>query len=182
MRTILFLCTGNYYRSRFAEYYFNHRARLEGLPWLAISRGLATERGINNVGPISEYASLALSRLDVQIPANERFPRQLDQDDLLIADLVIAVKEAEHRPLLQERFSSWEQSIAYWQIHDLDCSPAEEALAALQVRLDRLLDDLIMQVHLSAMGTGPNYRTGAGSDAGLAGVGEAALVADKVLG
>ena len=99
MRTILFLCTGNYYRSRFAEYYFNHRARLEGLPWLAISRGLATERGINNVGPISEYASLALSRLDVQIPANERFPRQLDQDDLLIADLVIAVKEAEHRPL-----------------------------------------------------------------------------------
>jgi protein-tyrosine phosphatase len=56
MRTILFLCTGNYYRSRFAEQYFNHLARQVSLPWLAVSRGLATERGVNNVGPISPFS------------------------------------------------------------------------------------------------------------------------------
>ncbi|MGM4967020.1 hypothetical protein AB7714_26215 [Tardiphaga sp. 1201_B9_N1_1] len=30
-RTVLFLCTGNYYRSRYAEELFNHLARRAGL-------------------------------------------------------------------------------------------------------------------------------------------------------
>ena len=32
-RTVLFLCTGNYYRSRFAEIIFNSVAGKMGLPW-----------------------------------------------------------------------------------------------------------------------------------------------------
>lgn len=40
-RTILFLCTGNYYRSRHAEAVFNHHAAAVGLGWRATSRGLA---------------------------------------------------------------------------------------------------------------------------------------------
>ena len=38
MQTVLFLCTGNYYRSRFAEELFNHRAARDGLSWVAQSR------------------------------------------------------------------------------------------------------------------------------------------------
>jgi len=38
--TALFLCTGNYYRSRFAECYFRHLSAKYQLPWLADSRGL----------------------------------------------------------------------------------------------------------------------------------------------
>ena len=38
---VLFVCTGNYYRSRFAEAVFNHLAAARGLPWRAVSRGLA---------------------------------------------------------------------------------------------------------------------------------------------
>ena len=52
-RTILFLCTGNYYRSRLAEVLFNSVAGKMGLPWQASSRGLALERGVNNVGPMA---------------------------------------------------------------------------------------------------------------------------------
>ncbi len=52
MNKILFLCTGNYYRSRFAENLFNWLATKQGLDWQADSRGLALERGINNVGAI----------------------------------------------------------------------------------------------------------------------------------
>ena len=44
-RTVLFLCTGNYYRSRFAEELFNDSARRAGLDWTATSRGLALELG-----------------------------------------------------------------------------------------------------------------------------------------
>ncbi len=49
-KTVLFLCTGNYYRSRFAEALFNSVAGKMGLPWRASSRGLALERGVNNIG------------------------------------------------------------------------------------------------------------------------------------
>ena len=58
MKTVLFLCTGNYYRSRFAEELFNHQAERADLDWIAQSRGLALERGAllavrsgGNVGP-----------------------------------------------------------------------------------------------------------------------------------
>ena len=55
-RTVLFLCTGNYYRSRFAEVLFNSVASKMGLSWRAASRGLALERGFNNVGPMAVEA------------------------------------------------------------------------------------------------------------------------------
>jgi protein-tyrosine-phosphatase len=45
-KIILFLCTGNYYRSRFAEVLFNSVAGKMGLSWHASSRGLALERGV----------------------------------------------------------------------------------------------------------------------------------------
>jgi protein-tyrosine phosphatase len=60
MKTVLFLCTGNYYRSRFAEELFNHRAARDGLSWVAQSRALAIERGINNIGPLATVVLKAL--------------------------------------------------------------------------------------------------------------------------
>src|SRR5438445_5832879 len=59
-KTVLFLCTGNYYRSRFAEALFNSVAGKMGLPWQVSSRGLALERGVNNVGPMAVAAVKAL--------------------------------------------------------------------------------------------------------------------------
>jgi len=63
---VLFLCTGNYYRSRFAEVLFNALAREHGLPWRAESRGLALERGVNNVGPMAASAVKALEAMGVR--------------------------------------------------------------------------------------------------------------------
>jgi protein-tyrosine-phosphatase len=37
---VLFVCTRNTYRSRFAEAFFNHATTREGLPFRAESRGL----------------------------------------------------------------------------------------------------------------------------------------------
>jgi protein-tyrosine-phosphatase len=55
MKTLLFLCTGNYYRSRLAEELFNHLAPHAGLRWIAQSRALAIERGIGNVGSLAPF-------------------------------------------------------------------------------------------------------------------------------
>ena len=64
-KRLLFLCTGNYYRSRFAEILFNSVAQQEGLPWEAGSRGLALERGFNNVGPIAKSVVQALQGMKI---------------------------------------------------------------------------------------------------------------------
>src|SRR5437763_450596 len=62
---ILFLCTGNYCRSRFAEVLFNSVAGKFGLSWRASSRGLALEGGINNIGPMAASAITALEPLGI---------------------------------------------------------------------------------------------------------------------
>src|SRR6478672_440896 len=103
-KTILFLCTGNYYRSRFAEILFNSVAGKMGLSWQASSRGLALERGVNNVGPMALAAIKALEALGVRASdAVTRLPAQVITDDLEAADRVVALQQDEHLPLLQER-------------------------------------------------------------------------------
>jgi protein-tyrosine phosphatase len=101
----LFLCTGNYYRSRFAEIHFNSIAGKTRLPWRASSRRLALERGVHNVGPMAVEAVTALEAPGVRAAdAAARPPAQGTTDDRDGSGRVVALKRAEHRPLLQVRF------------------------------------------------------------------------------
>ena len=131
-KTVLFLCTGNYYRSRFAEVLFNHQAERLDLDWRADSRGLALELGIWNVGPMSEYVMTRLGELGIGHHEYLRMPLRVGEADLSRADLIVAVKEAEHRPLLQQRFPAWADRVEYWHIHDLDGATPQEALAGIE--------------------------------------------------
>ena len=118
-KTVLFLCTGNYYRSRFAEVLFNSVAGKMGLPWQASSRGLALERGVNNVGPMAASAVKALEAMGVRAAdAVTRLPAQVTTDDLEGADRIVALKQAEHLPLLQERFPAWAEKVEFWHVDD----------------------------------------------------------------
>ena len=137
---LLFLCTGNYYRSRFAEVLFNALAAEAGLAWRAESRGLALSAA--NVGPISPYALAGLAARGLAVDQPAPLPRRLDEGDLTAADLIIAVSEAEHRPLLVQTFPAWSGRITYWQVEDVGQMPAEEALAALEREVRRLIDRL----------------------------------------
>jgi protein-tyrosine phosphatase len=118
-KTVLFLCTGNYYRSRFAEVLFNSVAGKMGLPWQAVSRGLALERGVNNVGPMARSAIKALEEMGIRAAdAVTRLPAQVTTDDLERADRIVALKQAEHLPLLQERFPAWAEKVEFWHVDD----------------------------------------------------------------
>src|SRR3954451_1473770 len=118
-KTVLFLCTGNYYRSRFAEALFNSVAGRMGLPWRASSRGLALERGVNNVGPMAGAAGQALGGTGVRDGgAPTPVPAQVTPGDLEGAALVVALKHAEHLPLLQERFPAWAEKVEFWHVDD----------------------------------------------------------------
>lgn len=138
-RTVLFLCTGNYYRSRHAEIVFDHHATVAGLPWRAASRGLALEFGVNNVGPMSKATAERLSALGVPHEPYVRFPQKLTEADLAAADLVVALKEAEHRPMMTERFPAWVERVEYWAIHDLDVTTPDVALPEIEQRVRDLI-------------------------------------------
>ncbi|MBY0229196.1 MAG: hypothetical protein K2W96_07970 [Gemmataceae bacterium] len=118
-KTVLFLCTGNYYRSRFAEILFDAVAGRMGLPWRAESRALALERGAGNVGPLSPMVLEALAeRRLVAKEACARMPMPLALEDLQRADRVVALLESEHAPLLAERWPGWETKAEYWHVED----------------------------------------------------------------
>ena len=118
-RTVLFLCTGNYYRSRFAEALFNSVAGRMGLPWRATSRGLAPERGVGNIGPMAVPAIRALEALGVCAGDDCALaPAPVTAEDLGAADRVVALKQAEHLPLLRERFPAWAGKVEFWHVDD----------------------------------------------------------------
>jgi low molecular weight protein-tyrosine phosphatase len=139
-KTLLFLCTGNYYRSRFAEIVFNHLATAQRLNWRAESRGLARQFGAWNVGPISKYAIEALAARDISCPSTARNPMYCFEEDLARANLVIALKEAEHRPMLAEHFPGWEGRVEYWHVHDLDAATPDEALSQIERQVTELVE------------------------------------------
>jgi len=139
-KTVLFLCTGNYYRSRFAEILFNHQAEQRKLNWRADSRGLARVFGPWNVGPISKYAVEALNARGISCPSTTRNAMHCFEEDLQNADRVIALKEAEHRPMMVEHFPAWEKRIEYWHVHDLDAATPEVALAEIERNVAELIE------------------------------------------
>ncbi|MBE9211479.1 low molecular weight phosphatase family protein [Plectonema cf. radiosum LEGE 06105] len=143
MKQVLFLCTGNYYRSRFAENLFNHLAAQKGLDWQADSRGLALERGTNNIGAMSHYAVAALKERGIIILPEERFPKSAMEEDFQKFDLIIAVDESEHRPLMQERFLPWMDNIEYWLIDDIGETSPQQALGELEQKVLKLIEKLI---------------------------------------
>lgn len=148
MKTVLFLCTGNYYRSRFAEEIFNFQAPKVCPGWTAVSREIAVDLGFNNAGPVAIAAAEALQKHGLDFNRQQaRMPLQLELADLDAAHHIVALKKAEHLPLLQERFSHWPGSgdpyrIEYWHIDDTDRMTPQEALPLIAAQLQDLMTRL----------------------------------------
>ena len=140
MSTVLFLCSGNFYRSRFAEHFFNWAAPQQGLAWRAESRGFRLHP--NNVGPISPHAVAGLGARGIAVADPPRFPLVATECDLETAGRVIALKEAEHRPMMRDRFPAWLDRIEFWNIHDIDFAEPTAALVELEQAVQRLIGQL----------------------------------------
>lgn len=137
MNRILFLCTGNYYRSRFAEEYFNHQADRFELPWRADSRALARDlAATGNQGPISTFAVTELQRRAIPIRGGARHPITARPTDFEAAHRIIAVSRREHEPMLREHFPEVLERIQYFEIGDLDVEAPATAIARLTQAID----------------------------------------------
>jgi protein-tyrosine phosphatase len=71
-----------------------------------------------------------------------RFPLHLQELDLQQADMIVALKEAEHRPLMEARFPLWADAVEYWHVDDLDYAAPEQALP----EIERLVRGLIRRL------------------------------------
>lgn len=142
-KTVVFVCTGNYYRSRYCECFFNALARKHELRWRATSRGLRAS-STRNEGPISRCVVKRLTEMDIPVDA-KRGPMQLVQADLESTDLVVALKKAEHHAMMTEQFPNWADRIEYWHVDDLDCATVEEALPVCEERVESLVKELLAE-------------------------------------
>ena len=141
--SILFLCTANYYRSRFAELYFNHLATEAGLEVRADSAGLEMARWRSfNSGELSVYSVKELERLGVQVPKPYREPKQFEMNMLRCFSRCIALSESEHRPIALEHFPDAVDRFEYWTVEDIEFESAESALGRIQKNVQGLIDAL----------------------------------------
>lgn len=141
MSEILFICTGNYYRSRFAEAVFNHHALRARLAWRAFSRGLAIELAPPD-SPISPHTIEGLHRRSIALACTGPRPQSLVETDLRRAVRIVALKEAEHRPMIAMRFPGWETRVEFWHVSDIDQTDPTEALDVIESRVRTLVSEL----------------------------------------
>lgn len=137
--TVLFLCTGNFYRSRFAEACFNHHAQLSDIGWRAISRGFRIHLAKED---LSHLAVERLNEISVSLGHTQAKPVKLEESDLDEADLVIALYEAEHRPMFEKLYPERSASVRYWQIPDIDYEEPQTALPRIEGKVERLIGNL----------------------------------------
>lgn len=138
---ILFLCSGNYYRSRFAEILFNHLAVENDLEWRAESRGIVAQWSYNP-GPISPTALAELRERNIYVDTT-RYPMQLTAQDFASASRTIALYDVEHRPMLETFFPDRVSAVEFWQVPDLDAMTPTRAFALIGENVRSLIAQLV---------------------------------------
>ena len=144
MHTVLFLCTGNYYRSRLAEEIFNFYAVRDNIAARAVSRGLGKQwPNPNNTGPISKNAKQFLLSLGLADSPPDRMPLPCTAPDLNQASQIICLSKHEHKIMFEEKFPHFLiANVTFWEIGDVGVQGVPEAMTQIYEHTMSLLASL----------------------------------------
>ena len=81
----------------------------------------------------------ALAKQKISFEEHLRLPLKVTDNDFESNHHVVAVKEAEHRPMMKRDFPKWLEQVEFWHIHDLDCCGPDEAIPHLCQEVEALL-------------------------------------------
>ena len=138
----LFVCTGNFYRSRHAEALFNWHATRLGHPARAFSRGLLTSLVADEPTLISRDTEKRLRELGIPLDLTGPAPTQLRREDLERAHRTIALKKDEHHAMMLQAHPEWADRIEYWTVHDIDYAHPDDALPQIEAKVLELIQGL----------------------------------------
>ena len=143
-KAVLFICTGNLYRSRFAEALFNFYGSENKSGWKAFSRGLdltsltSSQKKLKVSGLVIE----GLGDLGIPFSFADGQPTQLTQNDLEQSDYIVALNRQEHQFTLEKTFPSQKSKIHYWEIGDSKTIKPAEAIRLINGKVKALLNSL----------------------------------------
>lgn len=144
MHPILFLCTGNYYRSRLAEEIFNFYTARDNIAARAVSRGLGNQwPNPNNTGPISKNVQQFMLSLGIKRRSPDRMPLPCLEEDLSQAAQIICLSKHEHKAMFEAKFSHYPiENITFWEIGDVGVQGVQEAMLQIYEQTKNLLSSL----------------------------------------
>ena len=136
---VLFVCTWNIYRSRFAEEVFNFFAKKSNSKHQAFSAGFRV--GNYNFRTIYYPALDNLKKLNIVPLRPNDFSKHIDDVDLYEYDKIICMDEGEHKPMVLGNPSLQKDLFQYWDIIDQPKVKSEISLPKCYQKVKNLLSD-----------------------------------------
>ena len=140
MNNILFVCTGNIFRSRFAEEVFNHLCKINGVDATAFSAGLQVGRYKQR--KIYWPAINELEKLKIEPLRSNEDSVHIDDIDVSIYDQIICMDEEEHKPMVRSNELLSGFTFQYWNIVDMPKVSSDISLPKCYKKVESLIDQL----------------------------------------
>lgn len=144
---VLFLCTGNYYRSRLAEELLRGYSAVIRLDLVCDSAGLGPIPNPINIGPMRLEAVEYLLVRGMNPDSVARFPRKCHESDILLSDIVIGMNEPEHRRMVEGQFlGRVHERVRYWRVPDMDEDPDGMGPGLMEQNVKELLREILARL------------------------------------